>query len=137
MGNPFGPSHNSFRQAEAVLIRRVHDERDAIATFAALRAQIEAIESTGVNVAVGACMPFSNEMLYVQQLGYEGRNVIFLVGERAGARVRLVVHHNQLQVLLVPVNRENGQDSGKQAKVLYIVPDEEPTPEGTPTPENP
>ena len=101
---------------------RIQHEGDAAATFAALRAQIEAIEATpGGDVGVAVCMPFSNEMLYVQQLGYEGRNVIFLIGERAGTKVRLVFHHTQLQVLLWTVN----QGSEKRSKVLYIVPDPE------------
>lgn len=119
MGNPFGPTHNSRLQVEAGLTRRVNEERDAGGTFAALRAQIEAIEETpGTNVAVGAYLPFSSEILYVQQLGYEGRNVIFMIGERAGTKVRLVMHHSQMQVMLVPVQ----QGSEKAGKVLYIVP---------------
>lgn len=127
MENPFGSSHSSRREIEKGLIRRANEERDAAATFAALKAQIEAIEETpGTNVAVG--VPFSNELLYVQQLGYEGRNVIFMVGERAGTRVRLVLHHTQLQIMLVPV----AQDSDKRGKVLYMVPtpqDPAPAPE--------
>jgi hypothetical protein len=118
MQNPFGPSHSSHREVEKGLIRRSNDERDAAATFAALKAQVEAIEETpGTGVAVGVCMPFSNEVLYVQQLGYEGRNVIFMVVERAGTKVRLVQHHTQLQVMLVPVS-----EGEKRAKVLYMVP---------------
>ncbi|MBL9103139.1 MAG: hypothetical protein JNL82_19490 [Myxococcales bacterium] len=117
MGNPFGPTHNSRREVDASLVRRASDERDAAGTFAALRAQIESIEEApGMNVAVG--VPFGNEVLYVQQLGYEGRNTIFMVCERGGTRVRLVMHHSQLQVMLVPV----AQESEKPAKVLYMVP---------------
>lgn len=101
------------------MVRRVNEERDAAGTFAALRAQIEAIEeSPGFSVAVGVVLASTNETLYVQQLGYEGRNVIFMVCERAGTRVRLVMHHSQLQVMLVPV----AQEGEKRAKVLYMVP---------------
>lgn len=101
------------------MVRRANEERDAAGTFAALRAQIEAIEeSPGPSVAVGVVLPSTKETLYVQQLGYEGRNVIFMVCEHAGTRVRLVMHHSQLQVMLVPV----AQEGEKRAKVLYMVP---------------
>lgn len=114
--NPFGPTHNSRREVDASLIRRANEERDAAGTFLALRTQIETIEETGMSVAVG--VPFGNEMLYVQQLGFEGRTTIFMVCERAGTKVRLVMHHSQVQVMLVPVE----QQSEKPAKVLYMVP---------------
>lgn len=117
MQNPFGSTHNSRREIEAGLVRRANDERDAAGTFAALRAQIESLEdSPGIGVAVG--VKFGDELLYVQQLGYEGRTTIFMICERGGRKVRLVQHHSQLSVMLVPIE----QESEKRAKVLYMVP---------------
>lgn len=113
MENPFG-------QRLEITSHTANAQRDAMTTFAALKAQIDAIENDPENphVGVGVIVPFSNDIIHVQQLGYEGRNIIFLVGERNGARVRLVLHHTQLQVLLVPVKHE----AEKPSKVLYIVP---------------
>lgn len=106
---------------QAVASQQDARQRDAEFTFDALRAQIEALrESAAPKTDVGLVVPFSGEILHVREVGWKGRNVIFVKGDLKGQRVCLVLHHTQLQILLVPVDVK-----GEPAPILYLVPNPE------------
>ncbi len=104
----------------AALARWDAQERDAEYTFIALRTQIEALRESAAAEGneVGWLVPFSNDVVHVREVGWEGRTVIFVGGTLHDKPVRLVLHHSQMQMLLVPVKPETGEP----ARVLYLVP---------------
>ena len=103
---------------EAVEARRDAAERDAKHTFLALKEEIENLERSIApqGAEVGLAIPLSGDVLHVRQVSYNGRNVITVLGELKEKRVSLVLHHTQLQILLVPV-----MPIGAPARVLYLV----------------
>ena len=109
-----------YKLEEAQRARWAAAERDAEYTFLALRYQVEALEKSAAAEGneVGLVVPFSTDIVHVREVGWEGRTVIFIVGTLRDKPVRLVLHHSQLQMLLVPVKPETGEP----ARVLYLVP---------------
>ena len=118
LGPPVLPD---YKLREARDSRHEAQQRDAEFTFLALRNQVEELQAEAAKQGseVGLLAPFSAEVLHVREVGWTGRNTIHIKGIRAGSEVRLVLHHTQLQMLLVPV----GPESGEPAKVVYLVPD--------------
>lgn len=102
----------------AALARHDAAERDAAFTFEAFKAQLEALRSRHEGADIGLVVPVSGKVLQVREVGWEGRNVIFVNGLLDGKRASLIIHHTQLQILLVPVT----VDTGAPAPVLYLVP---------------
>lgn len=116
-----------YKLEEARQARWEAGERDAAFTFQALQAQVEALQESAIadGAEVGLMIPFAAEVVHVRQVGWQGRNTLFVVGTLNKKPVRLVLHHSQLQMLLVPVMPE----AGGPARVLYLVPpkDNDPT----------